>query len=104
MGVSRVVLRASVMRSKRGYMWPFNPLKNVLYSPFKGYRLELKSTVNFKDLEQFISTKMRMSHIYQPAMLRVLLENKGTATLECLTSEPQTTLLGSVIPGTRAKY
>ena len=75
--MSRVVLRASVMRSKRGCIWPFNPLKNVLYSPFKGYRLELKSTVNFKDLEQFISTKMRMSHIYQPVMLLTLLDNAG---------------------------
>ena len=75
--MSRVALRRSVMRSKRDCMWPFNPLKNVLYSPFKGYRLELKSTVNFKDLEQFISTKMRMSHIYQPVMLLTLLDNAG---------------------------
>ena len=77
MGVSRVALRASVIRSKRGCIWPFNPPTNVLYSPFKGYRLELKSTVNFKDLEQFISTKMRMSHIYQPVMLLTLLDNAG---------------------------
>ena len=29
------------------------------------------------DLEDFIKNKMRMSHIYQPVMLKVLLENGG---------------------------
>ena len=33
--------------------------------------------MNFKGLEEFISTKMRMSHIYQPVMLLTLLDNAG---------------------------
>ena len=34
------------------------------------------------DLETFIRQKMRMSHIYQPVMLRVLLAQGGQATIE----------------------
>ena len=34
------------------------------------------------DLEDFIKNKMRMSHIYQPVMLKVLLENDGQASVE----------------------
>ena len=34
----------------------------------------------FEDLRTFIVEKMRMSHIYQPVMLRVLLENGGRAS------------------------
>ncbi len=33
----------------------------------------------YSRLYAFITTKMRMSHIYQPVMLRVLLENAGRA-------------------------
>ena len=33
-------------------------------------------------LEDFILNRMRMSHIYQPVMLKVLLEGSGTASLE----------------------
>ena len=33
-------------------------------------------------LEEFIRNRMRMSHIYQPVMLKVLLEGSGTASLE----------------------
>lgn len=33
--------------------------------------------MNFNDLEEFITTKMRMSHIYQPVMLLTLLDNAG---------------------------
>ncbi len=33
-------------------------------------------------LEDFILNRMKMSHIYQPLMLKVLLESEGTATLE----------------------
>lgn len=39
--------------------------------------LELKNKLSFRDLERFISTKMRMSHIYQPVMLLTLLDNAG---------------------------
>lgn len=34
------------------------------------------------DLEDFITNKMKMSHIYQPVMLSVLLKEGGEATLE----------------------
>ena len=34
----------------------------------------------FEDLRTFIRERMRMSHIYQPVMLRVLLENGGRAS------------------------
>lgn len=33
--------------------------------------------MTYKELEQFISQKMRMSHIYQPVMLLSLLEHRG---------------------------
>lgn len=36
----------------------------------------------FNQLEVYISEQMRMSHIYQPVMLKVLLRNGGTATTE----------------------
>ena len=79
LSVLKKALERPVLRSKRGCIWPFNAPINVVYSLFKGYRLELKTTVNFKDLERFISTDMRMSHVYQPAMLKVLLINGGEA-------------------------
>jgi diadenosine tetraphosphate (Ap4A) HIT family hydrolase len=34
------------------------------------------------DLEDYIRNRMRMSHVYQPAMLKVLLENNGVATVD----------------------
>jgi len=34
--------------------------------------------MTFAELEEYISTKMRMSHIYQPVMLISLLEHRGT--------------------------
>ena len=37
---------------------------------------------NATDLMHFISKKMRMSHIYQPVMIKALLENGGEATTE----------------------
>lgn len=33
----------------------------------------------FEELQDFISTKMRMSHIYQPVMLLELLTKQGAA-------------------------
>ncbi|OIQ81539.1 AP-4-A phosphorylase [mine drainage metagenome] len=38
--------------------------------------------MNYRDLADFISTRMRMSHIYQPVMLLTLLENNGIASDE----------------------
>jgi hypothetical protein len=34
----------------------------------------------YRELQDFISNKMRMSHIYQPVMLMELLSNKGVST------------------------
>lgn len=34
------------------------------------------------DLKHFITKKMRMSHIYQPVMIKALLENGGEAPTE----------------------
>jgi ATP adenylyltransferase len=33
-------------------------------------------------LRDFIQNRMRMSHIYQPVMIKALLENDGQATTE----------------------
>jgi ATP adenylyltransferase len=36
--------------------------------------------MTYKDLENFLTTRMRMSHIYQPVMIKCLLEHDGVAT------------------------
>lgn len=36
--------------------------------------------MNYSELKEFISEKMRMSHIYQPVMIKKLLRNRGVAT------------------------
>ena len=38
------------------------------------------------DLEEYITKHMRMSHIYQPVMLKVLLENSGEASVDQIAS------------------
>lgn len=38
--------------------------------------------MDFADLEDFIKNKMRMTHIYQPLMIKTLLESGNTATTE----------------------
>ena len=38
------------------------------------------------DLQNFINNKMRMSHIYQPVMLKVLLKSDGEATVNQIAS------------------
>ena len=38
------------------------------------------------DLHDYITNRMRMSHIYQPVMLKVLLENDGEASVEQIAS------------------
>ena len=37
--------------------------------------------MTFQDLKQFISTKMKMSHIYQPLLIKCLIESGGLATV-----------------------
>ena len=38
------------------------------------------------DLHDYITNRMKMSHIYQTVMLKVLLENNGEASLERIAS------------------
>ena len=38
------------------------------------------------DLEEYINKRMQMSHIYQPVMLKVLLENSGEASVDQIAS------------------
>jgi ATP adenylyltransferase len=44
----------------------------------------MTNDTNTVDLEYFISKQMRMSHIYQPVMIKALLENGGKATTEVI--------------------
>ena len=43
--------------------------------------------MEYKELKEFIETKMRMSHIYQPLLIMTLLENDNAATLRQLAIE-----------------
>ena len=38
--------------------------------------------MTFEQLESFLQERMRMSHVYQPAMILCLLENGGIVTQE----------------------
>lgn len=40
--------------------------------------------MKFEDLEEFITERMRMSHVYQPLLIRLLLEAGGKATVRQL--------------------
>ena len=42
----------------------------------------MSAKTSFEELESYIREQMRMSHVYQPIMLQVLLEKGGTATTE----------------------
>ncbi len=63
-------------QTQRG-MWRNFPLCLVLPN-------NLESAMDFEDLIDFIDNRMRMSHIYQPLMLRILVEAGGTATIRQL--------------------
>ena len=52
------------------------------FYPLISHFSEMGTNWSFLQLEKYIRDEMRMSHIYQPVMLRVLLENKGTAAVE----------------------
>jgi ATP adenylyltransferase len=43
--------------------------------------------VNYQALKKFISTGMRMQHIYQPVMIRTLLESNGAATVRSIAEQ-----------------
>jgi len=38
--------------------------------------------MNFVQLKAFLSKKMQMQHIYQPVMIKALLESEGRASVE----------------------
>jgi ATP adenylyltransferase len=40
--------------------------------------------MDFKQLRDFIENKMRMQHIYQPLMIKTLLENEGLASVRTI--------------------
>jgi hypothetical protein len=40
--------------------------------------------MHFEQLREFITKRMRMSHIYQPVMMCTLLESKGRASIEAI--------------------
>lgn len=40
--------------------------------------------MDFSGLEEFIKSKMQMAHIYQPVMIRTLLESNGSATVDAI--------------------
>jgi len=42
----------------------------------------ISKSAAFQKLKDYISTKMRMSHVYQPAMIRALLNGGGSANIE----------------------
>jgi hypothetical protein len=48
---------------------------------------EQAKPLNAKQLLQFLSARMRMSHIYQPLLIRTLLQNDGQATVRQIASE-----------------
>ena len=43
--------------------------------------------MNFIDLKDFLTNRMRMSHIYQPVMLMTLLKNGGVVSVESLAKD-----------------
>jgi ATP adenylyltransferase len=43
--------------------------------------------MNFLDLKDFLENKMSMSHIYQPVLVRALVDSGGSATIRQLASE-----------------
>jgi hypothetical protein len=51
--------------------------------------------MNYEELADFIETRMRMSHIYQPVMILALLEHQG----RCDEREIAKSLLAQRLPG-----
>ena len=44
----------------------------------------MEQAMTFKELETFLQKQMRMSHIYQPLLIRSLLDAGGSATVRQL--------------------
>ena len=57
-------------------------LARLDFSMLFGHLLAMNTNSAFQQLAVYIREQMRMSHVYQPVMLRVLLENGGTASTE----------------------
>ena len=43
--------------------------------------------MNFTELKDFIDIKMKISHVYQPSFIRLLVESGGQSTLRHLAKE-----------------
>ena len=56
--------------------------ENLDFSSFFRHAFPMSANLTYQQLEAYISEQMRMSHVYQPVMLRVLLENGGRASTE----------------------
>jgi len=54
--------------------------ENVL-SPIQYINTDYPLAMNFSELKDFIDTKMKMSHVYQPLLIRLLVESGGQSTL-----------------------
>lgn len=48
----------------------------------------MSTNLSFQQLETYIREQMRMSHVYQPVVLQVLLEKGGTASTEDVAKAP----------------
>ena len=60
--------------------------ENVL-SPIQYINTDYPLAMNFSELKDFIDTKMKMSHVYQPLLIRLLVESGGQSTLRQLAKE-----------------
>ncbi|WP_089894693.1 hypothetical protein [Lentibacter algarum] len=58
----------------------------------------MKHTYDKHNLIDYISKQMRMSHIYQPVVIRALLENGGQATTEEIAKSVGLQLGGTELP------
>jgi ATP adenylyltransferase len=57
-------------------------LPRLDFSVLIGQPLPMSTNLSFKRLQAYIREQMRMSHVYQPVMLQVLLEKGGSASTE----------------------
>jgi hypothetical protein len=77
-GVREPACRLSGAFFARYWVARYNGLALQRFITSESYR----STMPFEDLIQFIERDMRMSHVYQPVMLRALLDRSGRASVE----------------------
>lgn len=41
-------------------------------------------SMKFEELREFLTSKMRLSHVYQPVLIKALIESGGSATIRQL--------------------